>query len=219
VGRTEEGAAGIGLLVVREGSAETRSVPLAGDVTIGRDPSCVLRLRSPYVSRVHARVEVSGEQARLVDLGSHNGTLLNGVRVRGQVVVRPGDVIAIADAQIECAVGSCQEETRTLAPVSETGGPSDLLRVDTRTFEVWTGDRHPARRLSAQEFALLRYLYEHRERVCTRRELGDAIWGPDAWDPNMLHRLVHRLKDKLEPSPERPRYIRTLPQIGYRLTP
>ena len=52
----------------------------------------------------------------------------------------------------------------------------------------------------------------------TRRELGDAIWGRDQWDPNMLHRLVHRLKEKIEPNPDKPRYVQTVPWVGYRLT-
>lgn len=84
---------------------------------------------------------------------------------------------------------------------------------------MWIGETKHERRLSAQEFHLLAYLYVHQDRVCTREELGDAIWGADRWDMNMLHRLVHRLKEKLEPNPERPRYVQTVPWIGYRLTP
>jgi DNA-binding response OmpR family regulator len=35
----------------------------------------------------------------------------------------------------------------------------------------------------------------------------------------MLHRLVHRLKEKIEPTPEKTRYIQTVPWVGYRVTP
>jgi DNA-binding response OmpR family regulator len=96
---------------------------------------------------------------------------------------------------------------------------ADTLRVDANTYEVLVAGQPLARRLSAQEFQLLSYLFEHRQRVCTRQELGDAIWGRDRWDPNMLHRLVHRLKEKLEPTPDKPRYVQTVPWIGYRVTP
>ncbi|MGH2354808.1 MAG: winged helix-turn-helix domain-containing protein, partial [Chloroflexota bacterium] len=98
-------------------------------------------------------------------------------------------------------------------------GPGGALRVDSQTYSVWRGAQPLPRPLSAQEFALVRYLYERCERVCARRELGDAIWGAGAWDPNMLHRLVRRVKEKLEPQPNRPRYLQTVPGIGYRLTP
>jgi DNA-binding response OmpR family regulator len=84
---------------------------------------------------------------------------------------------------------------------------------------VSIGGQPLERRLSRQEFELLRYLYEHRGRVCARKELGDAVWGVDRRNHNMLHRLVHRLKEKLEPAPERPRYVQTVPQFGYRATP
>ena len=106
--------------------------------------------------------------------------------------------------------------TRSLPPQLVHG--ADRLCVDAQLHEVRIGARRLERRLSAQEFELLRYLYEHHERVCSRRELGDMIWGDGNWDPNMLHRLVHRLKAKVEPRPETPCYVQTVPQIGYRLT-
>jgi non-specific serine/threonine protein kinase len=92
------------------------------------------------------------------------------------------------------------------------------LRVDGRLYQVWRGEERLAPALSPLEFALVAYLYAHRERVCTRRELGDALWGAHAWDPPMLHNLVRRVKRKLEPAPGGPRYIHSRRGIGYRLT-
>jgi hypothetical protein len=66
------------------------------------------------------------------------------------------------------------------------------------------------------EFELVRYLYEHRERVCKGAELGDAVWGAQRWATSMLHKLVHRLKGKLEPDPEHPRYVQTVPAPAIR---
>jgi DNA-binding response OmpR family regulator len=93
------------------------------------------------------------------------------------------------------------------------------LRVDAQTFEVWRGDAPLPRPLSPQEFTLVAYLYRNQERVCTRRELGDAIWGAHAWDPSMLHNLVRRTKAKLEVTPAGPPLLRSVRGIGYRLTP
>jgi len=92
------------------------------------------------------------------------------------------------------------------------------LRVDAGTYEVWRGDERLAPPLSPLEFGLVAYLYAHRERVCTRRELGDALWGNHAWDPPMLHNLVRRVKAKLEPVPGRPHYLHSRRGVGYRLT-
>jgi hypothetical protein len=209
-------------LVVKEASGKERIVPLDRNViTIGRDPSSTIRLDSQFVSRRHARIELQDSAPVLVDLGSRNGSLLNGTRVEGSVQLTAGDVIQIADVTIECLAEAAPDgTTRTFVPEKPAPPPpNDQLRVDAQAYEVWIGASQPEKRLSAQEFELLRYLYEHRDRVCTRQELGDAIWGPGNWDPNMLHRLVHRLKEKIEPTPDRPRYVQTVPWVGYRVTP
>jgi hypothetical protein len=67
-----------------------------GVLRIGRDPGCELVLDSPRVSRQHARVESEGAGHVLVDLGSPNGTTLNGHPVRGREPLEPGDLIGIA---------------------------------------------------------------------------------------------------------------------------
>lgn len=209
-------------LIVKDATGAERVITLDRAVfTIGRDPSCTIRLDSPYVSRQHARIELQDGAAVLVDLGSRNGSLVNGKRVNGSVELQPGDVITAGDARIECLAESAPDtETRTfIIDRSEPPPPEDTLRVDALAHEVWIGDGQLERRLSAQEFDLLRYLYDNHERVCQRQEIGDAIWGAGNWDPNMLHRLVHRLKEKLEPSPDKPRYVQTVPWVGYRVTP
>lgn len=188
-------------------------------LTIGREQSSTIRIDSLYVSRRHARIEQQGEAIVLVDLGSSNGTEVNGRRVQGTTPLAPGDIVTIGETTLECLAEDMSDgATRTLRakkPVAPP--PPDLLRVDAQAYEVFTGEQKLERRLSAQEFELLAYLYANRERVCQRHELGDSIWGAGNWDPNMLHRLVHRLKEKLEPNPEKPRYVQTVPWVGYRL--
>jgi hypothetical protein len=62
--------------------------------TIGRDGACDLVLPHPSVSRWHAGLKRCGSGWMLDDLGSTNGTLLNGWRVRDSVPVRPGDQVS-----------------------------------------------------------------------------------------------------------------------------
>lgn len=72
----------------------------AGDVfSIGRNGSCDLAIADLTVSRVHARLERTPDGWLLTDLSSTNGTRVNGWRVRGQVRVRPGDVVSFGDAR------------------------------------------------------------------------------------------------------------------------
>jgi hypothetical protein len=61
--------------------------------TIGRDQRCDLYVADMTVSRLHARLAREAGGWRLTDLGSTNGTRLNGWRLRAPVPVRPGDTI------------------------------------------------------------------------------------------------------------------------------
>jgi len=73
--------------------------PLTGQVTVvGRGAAADLRLRDSGVSRAHLQVTL-GEQISVEDLGSSNGTRINGVP-RGQAIVSDGDVIDIGATRI-----------------------------------------------------------------------------------------------------------------------
>jgi DNA-binding winged helix-turn-helix (wHTH) protein len=66
-----------------------------GENLLGRGPEAVVRLVSEKASRRHARVVVDEHRAVVEDLGSKNGTRVNGSRVEGPVALEPGDVIQI----------------------------------------------------------------------------------------------------------------------------
>lgn len=70
----------------------------AGENLIGRGPDCLLTIPSGLVSRHHARIRVSGEQATLEDLDSKNGTLLRGRPVSGEATLADGDELRVGPA-------------------------------------------------------------------------------------------------------------------------
>ena len=71
--------------------------------------------------------------------------------------------------------------------------------------------------LSKREQQLLRLLVENRGQTLTRAALVDRIWtdGAEYVDENALSVTVKRLRDKLEDTPSRPRYIKTVYGLGY----
>ncbi|MFC9925987.1 FHA domain-containing protein [Streptomyces sp. NPDC127190] len=75
-----------------------------GPLRIGRDPASGLRLTHETVSREHAELRREGELWILRDLGSTNGTTVNGRRVIGSVVVREGDQVAFGRMAFRLAV-------------------------------------------------------------------------------------------------------------------
>ncbi|SFC37620.1 DUF1707 and FHA domain-containing protein [Streptomyces aidingensis] len=72
-------------------------------MSIGRAPGQMLRLTDVSVSRHHAQLTSSAAGWLLRDLGSANGTWVNGVRVTGSVPVRPGDQVRFGDVEYRLA--------------------------------------------------------------------------------------------------------------------
>ncbi len=78
-------------------SGEVRFPLKNGVHLVGRSEDATLQLAQPNISRHHAEITVEGSQIRVRDLGSHNGTSINGARVDGQAVVRLGDRLEFAN--------------------------------------------------------------------------------------------------------------------------
>jgi len=80
-----------GRLVLDDG----RQIALGVDpAVIGRLPDCAVTLSDPQTSRHHAEIRYNDQRFSIVDLGSTNGTLVNGVQVREQAL-RDGDTILV----------------------------------------------------------------------------------------------------------------------------
>jgi diguanylate cyclase (GGDEF)-like protein len=83
-------------LVAYAGAALGRVFPLIrGEVIVGRAPKSGVALLDGEVSRHHVRIQVEEGRVQVEDLGSTNGTRVNGVLLRGQVDLRAGDRLAI----------------------------------------------------------------------------------------------------------------------------
>jgi hypothetical protein len=77
------------------------SVPLAGPVVIGRSPDADLVIADDFVSSTHAKIVPSGDGFLLEDLGSTNGTLVNGQPATRPLAVSAGDVIELGKNRLE----------------------------------------------------------------------------------------------------------------------
>ncbi|MBF0245334.1 MAG: FHA domain-containing protein [Planctomycetes bacterium] len=87
------------LTINKEGRPETHFLEEGASCVLGRGPDCGLVLNSPGVSRHHCRIDLRKGVATLTDLGSHNGTLLNGDRVESAILFE-NDMITITDLEI-----------------------------------------------------------------------------------------------------------------------
>lgn len=74
--------------------------------------------------------------------------------------------------------------------------------------------------LSPKEFNLLEYFVKKPGRALTRDEILNAVWGYDCVvTSRSIDRFVTTLRNKIEPKPERPIFIHTIRQVGYRFEP
>lgn len=96
-------AEGIPELVVVRGPAELKGVrvPLDGPVVIGRSPGCDIVIADDFISALHARIVPEGEMLVLEDLGSTNGTVLNGTAITSAHDIKPGDTIDLGVVRLE----------------------------------------------------------------------------------------------------------------------
>jgi hypothetical protein len=95
--REAAGGVGVGTLVLPSGER----MPLAGRVfTVGRLPECDIALTDANVSRRHAEFRASGRNFVVADLGSTNGTKVNGTRIEGEQILRDGDTISFGGTHI-----------------------------------------------------------------------------------------------------------------------
>jgi DNA-binding response OmpR family regulator len=72
--------------------------------------------------------------------------------------------------------------------------------------------------LNAKEYKLLLYFIEHPERVFTKQQLYRAVWDEDVYiDDNTLMVHISRVRNRIEDDPQKPKYLKTIRGIGYKL--
>ncbi len=116
-------------LVMNQGPKTGETFALDKDViALGRAPTNDIVIAEPQVSRQHARIVRQGDVLVLEDLGSTNGTFVNGVRLVSPHVLVGGDVIALGDAvRFTYYAPGRPAESRTTIPV-ETPAEGQWIR-------------------------------------------------------------------------------------------
>jgi len=89
------------LVIVEPPARAGSEFALGAELTVGRAGGCSIVLDEQYVSQVHCRVFIRDGSSFAEDLGSTNGTWVNGSRAVGQMPARPGDRIQIGNVVME----------------------------------------------------------------------------------------------------------------------
>lgn len=95
-------------------------IPLRSQrIIIGRSPAATIRVPDPSISRSHCSLVFNGNHWVLADLGSSNGTFVNGQQILQPTLVMPGSIIGIARVQFRI-------EYIPVGMVATTGGTPDI---------------------------------------------------------------------------------------------
>jgi predicted component of type VI protein secretion system len=129
-------------LVVLRGRSATTALKLGeGVTTAGRHDDCQLRIKSSEVSRRHCQFFEKNGMLLVKDLGSANGTMLNGKKIEGQRVLEPGDELMIGPvklrvekfgqpAKVAAASGPKPGDTAVPTPTVTPGDAPDEFEID-----------------------------------------------------------------------------------------
>ncbi|MGC8782204.1 MAG: FHA domain-containing protein [Anaerolineae bacterium] len=182
-------------------------------LTIGRNPDCDIVLDDRQVSRVHARVTWCEDHYELEDLGSKNGTHLNGREVTEPIPLHDGDEIQIALRYKLAFV-----DAGATAPLSFEAPAEVGLRMDALAHQVYVNGRLLEPPLSAQQYRLLELLIRA-PGVVGRDDIVRAVW-PDAAEGGVseqsIDALVRRLRERLAELDPSHQYIVTMRGHGFR---
>jgi DNA-binding response OmpR family regulator len=176
--------------------------------SIGRAVDCDIVVSDKSVSRAHTRIRRDGRRWFVDDLGSTNGTWLNGERVIGSLTLLDGDSLKVGDVAF---VFHDPDTTTRENPIPD-------LEVDAAAGQVRVNRKLVV--LSPKEYLLLAYLHGRRGQVCSKEEIGRAVWpeyvAGDVFD-YQIENLVRRLRTRIEMDPANPRLLFTVRGLGYKL--
>ena len=159
--------------------------------------------------------ELEGSPARVILLtarGREADRIVGLRRGADDYVVKPfspGELVA----RVEAVLRRERPAAQPIPPLEFEG-----LRIEPPTRTVTVGEREVA--LTVREFDLLVFLAQHPGQVFSRDRLMELVWQlPDYTDSSTVTVHVRRLRTKLEPDPEHPRYVQTVWGVGYRFRP
>jgi hypothetical protein len=205
------------LLLWMDGEEIKGRWPLSKSQTsIGRWENNDVVVDDRWVSRHHAQIRHKGEQFLIEDLGSKNGTLVNGRRIAEPTVLADGDEI-----QVTPLITLTFVDYGSTAPLPvEMQSPG--LELDFGARQVYVRSRQLNPPLSHAQFTFLALLAKQTGRVFSRDEVVAAVWPDDQAEgisDEAIDALVRRVRLRLRELDPDHEYITTVRGYGFKLEP
>ncbi len=128
-------------LMIIQGRSASKAVRLGdGPATMGREAGCQVRINSSLVSRKHCQVYEKKGHLLVKDLGSSNGTYVNGKRVSEQQVLEVGDELTIGPIRFRVEKFELAAAAAGVAKASEEAVLTGTVDKDPDEFEITFDD-------------------------------------------------------------------------------
>ncbi|MCL0099709.1 FHA domain-containing protein [Dehalococcoidia bacterium] len=208
------------MLIVSAGIPSADHIPLTDAVSVlGKSSDVDITIDNPFVSRRHCQIRFQDHSFHVSDLGSKNGTYVNGVRLCGseEKQLRHNDAIGLAENQVTLRFhySTSETSTMTLELPSRVSG----LRLDSGPRDVYIADVLVAPPLSRKEFDVLELLYQNQGDAVSRDDIVRVGW-PERTDGDVgnqeIEQCVRRIRRRIEPDPANPRYVITVRGYGFK---
>ena len=216
----KKGTNDLPLLIGQVGPLNGQKWVISDELIIGRGSECQVVISDRQVSRFHAQLtHHQNHSVEITDLGSKNGTFLNGKKVAGTLAVKEGDQIKIALVQEFLFISSDATIPLTESDQAQSRKAGRIL-IDKRARRVWVHEHEIIPPLSVQQFRLLQCLYDQQEEVVSREKIVMAVWGLEEGEgvtEQALDALVRRLRERIAELDDKHAYLVTIRGFGFRL--
>jgi pSer/pThr/pTyr-binding forkhead associated (FHA) protein len=147
------------LVAILDDTEGRRRVQIEGQLTVGRGDDAGLFIDDPEISRAHAVLAPTGDGLEIEDLGSLNGTWVNGERITSAMLLAAGDVIKVGTTRVEVISVSVGPPVGAPAPFQRASptpvAAEDELRPVSALFADIVGSTGLAERLAPEDFTAL----------------------------------------------------------------
>jgi hypothetical protein len=190
------------LRVIR-GSSSGKEVTLKGPkFLIGRAEDCQMRAKSDAISRRHCAILLRTSRVTVRDLGSRNGTYVNGARIDGEHPLADGDVLQVGPLEFMLVIQLPASQKASLAAGnSDSQGVADMVGQWLDEFD----DEQLPVDLPTPASETRRFRNEDTDRVVLEADSDESLGGAGPDDPTKVvsSATEKKLPDTPEPAPER----------------
>jgi serine phosphatase RsbU (regulator of sigma subunit) len=149
------------------------------EVIIGRSTKCSLSVADRFLSRQHARLFVADDEWYVEDLGSRNGTHVNGIRISQPTAVRSGDVIALSASIIKVSLEGAEPSQTADDDHFQAGSifrpATELIQASTMLPDGSYGEQDERIRRHAERLAIINDVHQTLATSISLEELMDLI--------------------------------------------